>query len=284
MKKLAVYIISLISSVCFLCVSACAIASSSLIVASSTRSTSLQIYPDAIDTIFTSSQIENLASKLSRVSDATGFNISIVITDDVGSNKSDRAVIDYADLCYERRFGRNSDGILLLINNDTKYDWISTSGECIDYFSDRRIDYIFDYIYDDLVEQDFYYASMNFLDRVENYYYQGPDTGPTSDITVDDKLFGGTWIVAFVILLFIVARAIYKCSYNSYTRLKKFPKASYTSTNNIKYTESTSDFTGTYFVTINSSSSSSSRGGSRSRSSTHRSSSGGRHGGGGRRR
>lgn len=279
MKKISVFLASAISSILLLCSCVCATGSSSLVLASSTKSTSLKIYPDAIGDIFSNSQIEHLASKMSDVSDATDFNIMIVITDDIGPDKSDNAVIEYADRCYEERFGAYSSGIILLINNDTKYDWISGFGDCGDYISDERIDYIFDYIYDELVDEDFYYASLNFLDRVENYYYQGVDSSSSGfNLTADEKTFFIVWAIAFVILLIIVAKLIYSCSYKSYTKLKAYPKTSYSSANNVVYTESSSNYTGTYYVTVKSSSSSSSRSGSRSRSS------GGRRSGGGRRR
>ena len=93
----------------------------------------------------------NAMGYLVKAVEETGFSICVVITDNIGSDKSDRQVVDYADVYYEDYCGMNTDGILLLINNDTKYDWISTSGNCIDMFYDA-IDPIFDNIYDYIVD------------------------------------------------------------------------------------------------------------------------------------
>ena len=54
------------------------------------------------------------------------MNICIVITDDIGS----KSPMEYVDDFYDD-YTINTDGVLLLINNDTKIDWISTSGSAI---------------------------------------------------------------------------------------------------------------------------------------------------------
>lgn len=290
MKKFLIALFSAITSVFLL--STCAFAvefPSGEYVGSSTPTTFIYVYADAVDKKITSEDIDDLASRMVKVSEDTGFNIGIIITDNVGPFKSDRAVIDFADTSYEEAFGVDTTGILLLINDDTKYDWISTSGDCIDYFTDSRINSIFDAIGPHLDEGDYHYAAKRFLRRVESCYQQGIDYdygySYHDEADSSDRVTKIMGIAIFLLFFIIIARKSYKKVYNSYTKLKPYPKTSYSSINDVNYTESSSELKRTYYVTVNSSSSSSSsRSGSRSRSSTHRSSGGGRHGGGGRRR
>ena len=108
---------------------------------------------------FSGSDEKTILQAATEAADATGFNIVVFTSDNVGSDKSDSAVTDFADLKYESLCGMNTDGILLFINFDNKYDRISTSGVCINYFSDARIDRIFDDIWDDLVDGNYAQAA-----------------------------------------------------------------------------------------------------------------------------
>lgn len=207
-----------------------------------------------------------------------GFSVCVVITDNVGESKTDAQVIDYADLFLESFCGIDGDGILLLINNDTKYDWISTSGCCIDLFTDRDIDRMFDYFYDDLKSGNYYNAVYYFSKAVKRY------SENDSGLEISGELLGSIVLYAPWLLFFPVIFTI-SFVYNIKRRYDLKPQkgaANYLVTDSIQYSEAKKDTFIRSYIRVESNSS-----GSRSsghHSSTHRSSSGGRHGGGGRRR
>lgn len=208
-----------------------------------------------------------------------GFSVCVVISDNVGESKTDAQVIDYADLYLESFCGIDGDGILLLINNDTKYDWISTSGCCIDIFSDRDIERIFDDFYDELTDGDYYNAVYYFSKAVKHYSSSDSGSASFGDLLGLIALSAPWWLLFPVI--FTIAFV-----YNIKKRYELRPQkgaGNYLVTDSIQYSEEKKDTFIRSYVRVESSSSGS-RSSSGHRSSTHRSSSGGRHGGGGRRR
>ncbi len=218
------------------------------------------------------------------------FNIGIVITDDIGSDKSDYGVMDFTDVYYEDYCGKNTDGILLLINNDNKYDWISTSGGCIDMFHDIKED-IFDALYDYLVDGNYNLACQRFVQEVKYYSEQEYVHYDDYDYYFDDEETEGIFSLLFVSLFVaIIAVAIYAGIINTGYKMKtNVTAANYKLANSLSFSENSDTFIRTYTTrrTVSSSSSGSrsrSGGGSRSSGRSHRSSGGGRHGGGGRRR
>ena len=239
----------------------------------------------------TPSEEQDIISTARSFSDKSGFNIIFAITDEIGSDKSDRGTMNYADDRYDELCGINTDGILLLINNDTKYDWISTSGSCINYYSDDRIDRIFDRIYDDIVAGDYYSACIGFVDKCESYYNQGKANNQIGIQSGDGYIeldFNPIELIQplifFVIIIAVISGVIYSAITAPY-KLKKSVTTRYTVPGSLLLTKNITQSRGITTTRIYSPrSSGSSRGGSRGHSSTHRSSSGGRHGGGGRRR
>ena len=234
----------------------------------------------------------------------TGFSIGIVITDDIGDDKSDYGVRDFTDIYYEEYCGMNTDGVLLLINNDTKYDLLTTSGRCIYVFYGKD-DGIFDSMYDYLVDGNYGLACQSFVQNVKYYgikadYDDDDDYGFEYDYNYDDDghhlhieandLEGVFGLGFFSFFISIIAVSIFAGSVNSSYKMKKnVSAANYKLENSLVFTQSTDTFLRTYTsrrrVSSSSSSSSRSRSGRSSGSSrSHRSSSGGRHGGGGRRR
>lgn len=244
-----------------------------------------------LDDSLTEDEEQGIVAVISSITKETGFNIAIVITDDIGLSKSDDAVMDFADVYYEKYCGMNTDGILLLLNNDTKYDWISTSGECIDIFY-NDIDAMFDNMWYYLDNGDFTGAITTFCNDVYRYNTQDYDYDyeyhysyeySSDDVAEDAFVFIFVGIFFTAIALFILIAVVN----NSY-KLKNTNAAQYMLENSLDFSICSDSFIRTYTTRTRISSSSSS-GGSRSRSRSsgsrsHRSSSGGRHGGGGRRR
>lgn len=217
--------------------------------------------------------------------DESGFNVVILISDNVGYDKSDRGVIDYADVYYERLCGVNTDGILLLINNDTKFDWISTSGVCINYYSDERIDHMFDWFFNDIKAGRYKEAAMHFIDSADYYYRKGK---ANYQFEFAGREFDPEEILAtFAFLLFfafVIGLVIYAAN-NKKHMIQRPSNNWYVVKGSLLFSQATNTYLGTHTTRIYSPQNSGgggSHGGGHS--STHHSSGGGRHGGGGRHR
>ena len=252
---------------------------------------------DIDDSLTTNEEAQVLTDLMNAVRD-TDFNIGIVITNDIGTDKSDYGVMDFTDVYYEDYCGKDTDGVLLLINNDTKYDWFSTSGRCINMFYGKD-DEVLDSTYDYLVDGNYGLACQAFVQSVKYYGinanyddddgfdYSYDEDGHHLHIEADD-LEGGFGLFFFAFFAAVIAVSIFAGSINSNYKMKKnVSAANYKLPNSLVFTQSTDTFIRTYTTRRRVSSSSSSGSRSRSRSSgsrSHRSSGGGRHGGGGRRR
>lgn len=237
--------------------------------------------------VLTETYSDVILKEAKRVAEKTGFNIVIATTDDIGSPKTDAHVVEYSDDLYESLCGINTDGILLLINCDTKYDYISTSGVCINYFSDARIDKVFDMIWDDLVDERFDQAAYAFVLAVEKFYDSGKANNQQeiAGIEIDPEEMYGT-IGILVICGSIIGLVIY-CGFAAGFKLEKPKTRQYILENSLVFDKRNDVYIGNNVNRIyspRSSGSSGSRGGGGHHSSTHHSSSGGRHGGGGRHR
>lgn len=217
--------------------------------------------------------------------DKSGFNVVILITDNVGHNKSDRGVIDYADVYYETLCGINTDGILLLINNDTKYDYISTSGACINYYSDARIDSMFDWFFDDIKAGHYKQAALHFIDSADFYYRQGKANHQFEFAGKEMDPIEVFFIIAFFMFFALVIGLFIYTANRKKHMIQKPMNNWYVVKGSLLFSQSTNTYIGTHTTRIYSprSSSGGSHGGG-GHSSTHHSSGGGRHGGGGRHR
>ena len=197
--------------------------------------------------------IEEAASKYE-------MNVCIVITDDIGG----KSAMNYADDFYDDLFGIDTDGVLLLINNDTKTDWISTSGSAIKKYDDHDIQQMFDNITPKLKGNDYKGASLAFVDSLGNNYNWFSAIGISLLISA---------VIAIIICLFIVSR---------YKLHKSISATNYVCTNKTQMHESRDDFIREYITKVRIENDN--NGGGGGRTSTHRSSGGGTHGGGGRSR
>lgn len=221
-----------------------------------------------------------------RVAEKTGFNIVVTTADDIGSPKTDAHVVEYADDKYEELCGIDTDGILLLINCDTKYDYISTSGSCINYFSDARIDSIFDDIYDDLVAEKFGKAAHTFVLSVEKFYDRGKANHQMElaggEFDPDEFFSTLGMLIIFGLFIGIFIYFMFAAGFKT----EKPQTRQYVLDNSLAFDKRNDIYIGTNVNRIYTPRSSSSGGHSSGghHSSTHHSSSGGRHGGGGRHR
>lgn len=259
-------------------------------------------------------ELDTLNNMVKELSDTIDMYVAVYIYGEETQFSSDNAVVRTADDNYDELFnpqyGVDTDGILLLINNSTKYDYISTSGMGQLYFSnsyeDNRADAILEEMWDDLVDQDYYGSVSTFCREVEYYYKKGfpadayfydYNTGEYSYmkggelVTADDLpfWFGVNWLlvvqmggVAGIIVCIISVFAIK----NSYKLTKALTPTNYISHNETKFHISEDHFLRQYQTRtrISSSSSGGRSGGGSGGGRSHRSSGGHSHGGGSRRR
>ena len=71
-----------------------------------------------LDNSLTEDEESTLINIIVETADRIDSSVAVVITDDIGYDKSDYGVMEFADVYYENYCGMNTDGILLLINND----------------------------------------------------------------------------------------------------------------------------------------------------------------------
>lgn len=236
-----------------------------------------------LDDSLTKSEESLLFSLLCGTVDRVGFSVCIVYSSDVGSPKTDAQVTDYADLYCEALCGKDTDAILLLVNNDTKLDWISTSGRCIELFTDARIERVFDDFYDQLTQENYYKAGAQFCSSVSYYGtgHEDPAFSGMFSIQLDPSFF--SVIFVFIGIVVVAVLLFVESVKKSYSVQARKGAGQYLLKDSVCFERETDTFIRTY-VTTHNTGSSGSRSHSRSHSSSHRSSSGGRHGGGGRRR
>lgn len=240
-----------------------------------------------LDNSLTAKELADAEALIDELCTTTGFNCAVVITKDIDG----KTPMEFADDYYDKLFGKNTDGILLLLNNDTLKDWISTSGTAIRYYTDSRIQKMIDSITPNLQNNNYYKAIEAFHNKAKSFYSQGipsdqhnvDEDGNVDYYDSTDKGFSlallfpslPIGIVAAVIVVISV-----KCSYKN----KKKPTASqYLPKENVDFYANNDKFIREY-TTSHQVSSSDSSGGGHGGSSTHTSSSGGSHGGGGRSR
>lgn len=254
-----------------------------------------------------------LTALIREAADEIDMYVAVVIIGPETPLTFDSEVIAYADQLYTDMFNsgpvgveEDTDGILLLINNATKYDFITTSGIGQIYFSNDpdndRINMIFDDIWDAMLDGNYKRVVRDFCDSICYYYDKGyshsdyvyePGKGygmiengvlvwkdaPPKDYTV--------WL--FVSLCcagagLITAICVYFGVQSSYKFKKSLNPTNYICNSESVMHESSDNFLREYTSKVRIQSSSSSGGGGRSGGGRSRSSGGRSRGGGGRRR
>lgn len=248
------------------------------------------IYDDYED--LSSSERDELIELATQYHNKTGYNIGLVISYDLGGKSSMR----YSDDIYDEVFGINTDGVLVLVDNDEYYDYISTSGDAILMYDDVRIERIHNYGHSALKDEDYARALTLYINRMSEFYDDGvpssnegyavnTDTSKLEYIGEDDAVtFFDVVTICFVSLIgFAIAWLIAFFAVKGAYKFKSAPSArEYIDPGETFFSKKTDTFIREYTTSYRVSSSS---GGGRSGgSSTHRSSSGGTHGGGGHRR
>ncbi len=262
--------------------------------------------------ILTGSEQELADTRIKELSDEIDMYVAVYIygpeTEFYGDSDVIRTADDNYDALFNPQYGVDTDGILLLINNSTKYDYISTSGKGQLYFyngsEDNRVDEIFDYMWDNILAGDTYAAIEDFCVAVGSMYDEGiPGNAYVYDHDTEEYMYmkgdelvaadSLPWWFGFslwpalpmgLIIGLIVCLVSNACIKNSYKFTKALTPTNYISHNETKFNISEDHFIRQYRTRTRISSSSGGRSGGGGGGRSHRSGGGHSHGGGGRHR
>lgn len=220
----------------------------------------------------------------------TAYQMDIVIVTINSNNKS--SAMDYADDFYDYNdFGISSthDGLLFLIDMDTREMWISTTGQAILMYNDSRINSILDSTYSYIKSQKYFECAKVFITKSGSFARQGIPTN-NKNYEIDNKgnykkkssnLIQSFPLFPAIIISFVLSTISVMIARSKHKTIKKATHArDYLIRNSISITKKEDRFINSHTTKVYDPPSSSSSGGGGS--STHSSSSGISHGGGGR--
>lgn len=91
---------------------------------------------------------------------------------------------DFADMQLMDRVGKDNNGALLLLDMNQREIYLSTSGNMIDYLTDKRVDKILDSVTAAMKDSDYYQAGANYLYDTNDFVDAGV---PGGSYRVDEK-------------------------------------------------------------------------------------------------
>lgn len=160
--------------------------------------------------LLSSKEVATLREDLSIVSEKWGCDIVVVTTD----STEGKTITQYADDFYDYNI-YEKDGVLLLIDMETRGWWISTKGTCIDAFTDAGIDYIGEkQIVPCLKNGDYYKAFVKFKDNCDMFLKQAEKGKPydTGHMPVTKGMIAMAGLVSLVTGLIIGAITLLVCA------------------------------------------------------------------------
>lgn len=242
--------------------------------------------------LFTSSEESTLYNLINNFINNYNMDMAIVTINE--NNKS--SAMAYADDFYDYNdFGKGTtfDGLLFLIDMDTREMWISTTGQAILMYDDNRIDIILDRAYTYISSQKYFECAKSFITSSFSYASQGIPYS-NKDYTINSngeytkdiyKLIQHFPLFWAIIIAFIISTISVFIARSKHKTIKKATEANqYLIESSIKFTKIKDHLINSHVSKVYDPPSSSYGGGSSGGgSSTHHSSSGRSHGGGGRR-
>ena len=154
--------------------------------------------------LFTYEETSEIEQELSDLSAETGWHI--VVYTNYNSVESDDMDYEYNNYYDEQGFGE--DGVLFVIDRGYDNRIIITKGDAMYYFSDERMTDIKSQLKPYLVDEDWYGATLKFIECTEDYYTRGvPEGEGTTNIYIEENLFIYT-LKNYGIIIGIVAIAI----------------------------------------------------------------------------
>ena len=122
--------------------------------------------------LFTDKEEQELYSQITKYISSYKMDLAVVT---INENNKYRAQ-DYADDFYDyNNFGINKsrDGVLFLIDMDTRQIHMTTTGKAIKMYDDKRIDDALDLVYQHMTDQEYYTGTIKFINRISEYANSG---------------------------------------------------------------------------------------------------------------
>lgn len=152
-------------------------------------------------------EIEELEEILGNTAENVGFNIGVIITDDIPDAEDyetdgyqEDIVEEYANHCFDEIF--EDDGILLLINYHTLYDYVLSDGSAQDYINDSEIEEIFNAIEPAMSDYDTHGEIESFANEISDICLGGDYGAADGTISADDG-YSFTGIIMNIISIII---------------------------------------------------------------------------------
>lgn len=118
--------------------------------------------------LFSTDEEKQLYDLINQYIDKTSLDFALVTIDE---NNKGTAMI-YADDFYDyNSFGKNStyDGILFLIDMDTREIYMTTTGKAIDAYSDSEIDQLLDKVYSYMTDKEYFKGTKIFINASREF-------------------------------------------------------------------------------------------------------------------
>ena len=131
--------------------------------------------------LYSADEIAQMEEMISRIRDTYQMDVVVLTTNAVPSSYGDDSVtVRYADAWYENHgcgLGEDRAGVLLIVDMNNRFNYLSTAGVMIDYLTDRRIDGILTSADDDLSYGRYGRAMISELGALEFYLSRGIEEG-----------------------------------------------------------------------------------------------------------
>lgn len=186
----------------------------------------VQAADDSIDdqaSLFTPEEIAQLKEAITPIEAKTKARIFIV-----SNNDNDLDSTRFADYYMLDRIGKNQNGITFYIDMNQRKFIISTSGNMIDYMTDKRIDQSLNNIEPSMKNGYYFQAAQSFLKNTDHYFKQGIPGGhyridtETGKVTRYNSLTTMEIIIALVAaivlsgIFFVVSISKYQLKFGTY--------------------------------------------------------------------
>lgn len=122
--------------------------------------------------LLTEEEEQKLFDRVEKYIDKNKMDLAIVT---INYNKKGTAR-EYADDFFDYNdFGINKtrDGVLFLIDMDTREIYMSTTGNAIIMYDDNRIDESLDQVYKYMTNENYFEGTLNYIQKIDNYATEG---------------------------------------------------------------------------------------------------------------
>ncbi|WP_165003002.1 MULTISPECIES: TPM domain-containing protein [unclassified Enterococcus] len=199
--------------------------------------------------LFTTDQIQSLEQQAQTLNQKIKGQVFIVTTT---SNTEEPR--DFADDYLREAIGNDNNGSVLLMDMSQREIYISTSGNMIDYLTDKRIDAVLDDVYDQMTNAAYFEAAQAYLTKTAEYVEAGV---PGGHYRVDEetgkitryKVLTTTEIVIALILALILSVLFYTITVSRYQLKSGTYKYPFREKSSMKLTDRTDRLTNSFVTT-----------------------------------